>query len=42
MEVPEALLGLAATNTISGLYELGRWGCKKIGKKFCDGFYKSL
>ncbi len=42
LEAPEVLLGLAATNVASGLYELGRWGIPKLGKKFSNSFYVSL
>ncbi len=42
VEIPEALLGLAATNVASGLYEGARWGVNKIKKKFFNSFYISL
>ena len=34
MVIPEALLGLAATNVISGIYELSRAGLRYIGSRY--------
>ena len=34
MVIPEALLGLAATNIGSGIYELGRAGLRYVGSRY--------